>query len=87
MKAREEAQGRRIVEGLVATAAAKHKAILAAAETAVEEAKMDQAVGMPAKQKGRAEGEWLTCNCCATQGFDCQVSLVKNLGFSDKDSR
>ena len=52
VKAREEAQGRRIVEGLVATAAAKHKAILAAAETAVEEAKMDQAVGMPAKQKG-----------------------------------
>ena len=40
----EEAEGRRIVEGLVA---AKRKAVLAVAETAAEEA-----VRMPVKQKG-----------------------------------
>ena len=62
--------------------AAKRKAVLAAAETAAEEAETEQAIGMPAKQKGRAEGERLACNRCTTRGFHGQVSPVKNfLGF------
>ena len=65
-KVREEAEGCRIAEELAA-AAAKHKAILAAAETVVEEAEMEQAVGLPAKQKGRAEGEQLACDRCVTR--------------------
>ena len=75
-KAREEAEGRQIAEELVAAAAAKRKAILATAETVAEEAETEQAVGMPAKQKGRAEGERLACDHCATRGFDCQVSPI-----------
>ena len=71
-----KAEGRRIVEELVAAVAAKRKAVLAMAETAVEEAKTEQAVGMLAKQKGRAEGERLACDRCMTRGFDCQVSPV-----------
>ena len=51
-KVQEEAEGRRIMEELTVAVAARHKAILAAAETAVEEAEMEQAVGLPAKQKG-----------------------------------
>ena len=79
-KAREEAKGCWIAKGLVA-AVAKCKAFLAAAETVVEEAEMEQAIGLSAKQKGRAEGERLACDRCATRGFDCQVSLVKKFGI------
>ena len=53
-KVQEEAEGHRITEGLAA--AAKRKAILAVAETAAEEAEMEQVVGLPSKQKGWAEG-------------------------------
>ena len=63
VKAWEEAEGRQIVEGLVAAAAAKCKAVLAVAGTAAE-----QAIGLPAKQKGRAEGDWLACDHCADMG-------------------
>ena len=73
VKAREEAEGCRITEEL---AAVKRKAVLAVAETVAEEAKTEQAVGMLAKQKGRAEGEWLACDRCMTRGFDCQVSPI-----------
>ena len=73
-KVQEEAKGRWIAEELVA--AARRKAVLAAAETVAEEAKTEQAVGLPAKQKGRAEGEWLACDRCMTRGFDCQVSPI-----------
>ena len=80
------------VEGLEARAAARRKATLAAAETAAEEAEMEEVVGSPAKQKGRAKGERLACDRCMTWGFDCQVSPVKKFyfvcfGFSDDDSR
>ena len=77
-------------EGLEARAAARRKATLAAAETAAEEAEMEEVVGSPAKQKGRAKGERLACDCCATRGFDCQVSLFFfffGFGFSDGDGR
>ena len=43
------------------------------------EAEMEQAVGLPAKQKGQAEGKQLACNCCAMRGFDCQVSSMADL--------
>ena len=49
VKAREEAEDHRIAEEL---AAVKRKAVLAAAETATEEAETEQAVGMLVKQKG-----------------------------------
>ena len=68
-KAREEAEGRWIVWELAAAAAAKHKAVLAAAETVAEEAETEQAVRMPAKQKGRAEGKRLASDCCAMRGY------------------
>ena len=77
VKAWEEAKGCRIADGLAAAVVAKRKAVLAMAETAEEEAKMEQAIGLLAKQKGQAEGEQLACDCCMTWGFDCQVSLVK----------
>ena len=57
-------------------AAARCKTVLAMAETAVEEAKMEQVVGLPAKQKEQVEGKQLACDRCTTQGFDCQVSLM-----------
>ena len=50
VKAREEAEGHRIIEGLVAVA--KCKAVLAVAETVTEEAETEEAIGLPAKQKG-----------------------------------
>ena len=88
-KAQEEAEGRWIAEELVVAAAAKPKAVLAVVETAAEKAETEQAVGMPAKQKGQAEGERLACDRCATRGFDCQVSPVVFFlwDFSDKDGR
>ena len=75
----EEAEGCWIVEELAAAAVARCKAILAVPETAAEEGEMEQAVGLLAKQKGRAEGGWLACEHCVTWGFDCQVSLVVDL--------
>ena len=51
-KAREEAEGCRIAEELAAVVMAKRKAILAVAETVVEEAEMEQAIRLLAKQKG-----------------------------------
>ena len=71
----EEAEGRRVMEEeLVVVAAARHGAVLAAAETAAKEAGTEQDGGLPSKQKGQAEGEWLACDRCMTRGFDCQVS-------------
>ena len=43
-------------ERVAAEAVARYKAVLAAAETVVEEAEMEQVVGLPSKQKGWAEG-------------------------------
>ena len=90
-KAREEAEGRRITEELVVAAAAKRKAVLAAVETAAEEAETERAVRMLAKQKGRAEGERRACDCCAMRGFNCQVSLEFFFflfwDFPDRDGR
>ena len=49
----EEAKGRWIAEELMAAvAAARRKAVLAMMETVTEEAKTEQAVRFPAKQKG-----------------------------------
>ena len=67
-------------EELVAATAARHRAILAMAETVVEVG-MEQDGRSPSKQKGQVEGKWLTCDCCMTRGFDCQVSWKKILFF------
>ena len=50
-------------------AAARYRAVLAMAETVVE-----QDGGLLSKQKGWADGEQLACNHCTTRGYDCQVS-------------
>ena len=68
-----------VTEELTAAAVARHKAVLAMAETAAEEAETEQVVGLPAKQKGRVEGEQLACHRCAMWGFDCQVSQMNFL--------
>ena len=73
-KVRAEVEEWRATEELKARVAARRKATLAVAETAAEEAEMEQAVRLPAKQKGRVKGERLACDRCAVQGFDCQVS-------------
>ena len=36
------------------------------------------------KQKGQAEGEWVTCDQCATWGFSCKVS--QNFFFLSVDN-
>ena len=51
-KVRAEVEERRATEELKARVAARRKATLAVAETAAEEAEMEQAVRLPAKQKG-----------------------------------
>ena len=77
------------MEELAAVVAARHKAILAAVETAVEETETEQVVGLLAKQKEWAEGKRLVCDHCTTPGFDCQVSPMADLFgfFSDNDGR
>ena len=75
-----EAEVCRVMEELKAAAAARRKAILATAESAVEEVEMEQAIRLQVKQKGCEEGEQLACNCCATWRFDCQVSGMFLMG-------
>ena len=82
VQAKEAAVHQIVEEKVAAEAAARCKAVLAVVETAVEVVETEDAVSLPANQKGWAEGEWLACNLCTMRGFNCQV-IFFFFGFFD----